>query len=156
LFLKIVLGSDHAGFELKEGIRSHLSAKNIEVIDVGAFSLESVHYPDFAFAVASKVACKEADFGVLVCGTGIRMSICANKVDGIRAALANSVEEAVLAREHNDANVLCLGSRSLAKKCDPSHYATTMVDAFLSTPFSGGRHGLRVNKIIEYETASKT
>jgi ribose 5-phosphate isomerase B len=144
--MKIAIGSDHAGFELKEKIKQHLLDKSFEVDDRGTHSLESVDYPDYAQAVSDQVAAKLADTGILVCGTGIGMSIAANKVPGIRCAHVTSEVEAQLSREHNDANVVAIGARVLAEPA-----ALAIVDRFLNTAFSGGRHQLRVNKIGDLE-----
>jgi ribose 5-phosphate isomerase B len=144
--MKIAIGSDHAGFELKETIKQHLLDKGFEVDDRGTHSLESVDYPDYAQAVSDQVAAKLADTGILVCGTGIGMSIASNKVPGIRCAHVTSEVEAQLSREHNDANVVAMGARMLTAPA-----ALAIVDRFLNTAFSGGRHQVRVNKISELE-----
>lgn len=144
--MKIAIGADHAGFNLKEEIKLYLQNKNYEVFDMGTYSTESIDYPDYAVKVAKSVANNECEYGILVCYTGIGMSITANKVDGIKAALVTSIENATLTREHNNSNVLCLGAKdveySLAKK---------IVETFLNTTFLGGRHERRVNKIEEVE-----
>ena len=144
--MKIVLGADHAGFELKEKIKQHLTDRGIDVHDHGTHSAESVDYPEFAQVVGEQIASKTADSGILVCGTGIGMSMAANKVPGVRAAKVNSEIEAQLSREHNDANVLALGARMLD---EPT--ALRIVDRWLSTAFSGGRHQRRVEKIHSIE-----
>jgi ribose 5-phosphate isomerase B len=144
--MKIAIGSDHAGFELKEKIKQHLIAKGFDVDDRGTHSAESVDYPDYARAVGEQVAGKRADTGILVCGTGIGMAIAANKVPGIRAAHVTSEIEAQLSREHNDANVITLGGRVLDEAT-----AGRIIDRWLSTGFSGGRHQRRVDKISEIE-----
>ena len=143
--MKIYLGSDHAGFNLKQDLIKYLKAKNHEVIDYGTDSLASVDYPDFAKKVCQKVQ-KEEAFGILICYTGIGMSIAANKYQGIRAALVNFVEDAKLTREHNNANVLCLSAKNTSLED-----AFKIVDAFLSATFLGERHLRRVNKIKEIE-----
>lgn len=141
--LTLALGSDHAGFELKEILRRHLETGSRAVEDLGTHSTDSADYPDFAVAVGRAVAERRADLGVLVCGTGIGVSIAANKIPGVRAALCCNEETARLARSHNDANVLCLGGRILTPDA-----ARSILDAFLSTPFDGGtRHERRVGKI---------
>ena len=140
--MKISIGSDHAGFELKETLAEHLRARGNEVIDRGTHSNESVDYPDYAQDVARDVASGEAKFGVLVCGTGIGMTIVANKVRGIRAANCTSEDYARLAREHNDANVACFGARFTS-----AEDAQKWLDVFLSTPFAAGRHTRRRVKI---------
>jgi ribose 5-phosphate isomerase B len=144
--MNIALGADHAGFELKEKIAKYLIAKGITVDDRGTNSSESVDYPDYARVVAEEVANKRADRGILVCGTGIGMSIAANKVPGIRAANAHNESEAQIIREHNDSNVLTLGGRVLDENT-----AFEIIDLWLSTPFAGGRHARRVEKIGEIE-----
>jgi ribose 5-phosphate isomerase B len=144
--MKIALGADHAGFELKEKIKQHLLNKGIAVDDRGTDSADSVDYPDYARVVGEEVAGKQADRGILVCGTGIGMSMGANKVPGIRAAKVNSESEAQLSREHNDANILALGARVLDEAT-----ALRIVDRWLETPFLGGRHQRRVDKIMAIE-----
>ncbi|HKW26861.1 MAG TPA: ribose 5-phosphate isomerase B [Terriglobales bacterium] len=144
--MKIALGSDHAGFDLKESVKLFLVAQGIQVDDRGTHSLESVDYPDFARAVGEEVVRGQADFGILVCGTGIGMSMSANKIAGIRAAKADTEYETEMARTHNDANVLCLGAR-----VTDSAMAEKLVCKFLETPFEGGRHQRRVDKIMAIE-----
>lgn len=138
---KILLASDHAGYKLKEELKQHLS-KDYNVIDLGTNSEESVDYPDFGHKLAKAIEKKEAEKGVLICGSGVGISIAANRNQAVRAALVNSEEIAKLARLHNDANVICFGARfiesNLAKKC---------LDTFLSTQFEGGRHENRVKKL---------
>jgi ribose 5-phosphate isomerase B len=146
--MKIALGADHAGFELKEKIRGYLQQKGIIVDDRGTKSSESVDYPDYARLVGEDVINKRADFGILVCGSGIGMSIAANKVPGIRAVNAHDETEAQLAREHNDANILTLGGRFLDENT-----AQKIIDKWLNTSFAGGRHGQRVEKIAAIERA---
>jgi ribose 5-phosphate isomerase B len=140
--MKIVVAADHVGFALKQQVLEHLRSLDLEVEDCGPPSAEPVDYPDFAEKVAAQVAAKQADWGVLVCGTGIGMMLAANKVSGIRAVAANDTLSARMAREHNDANILTMGARMID--------AATMrqvVDAWRSTPFAGGRHARRVQKI---------
>ena len=144
--MKIAIGADHAGYELKEKIKQRLAQQGVQVEDQGTVSNESVDYPDFARKVGEKVAGKQADFGLLVCGSGIGMAIAANKVPGVRAANISSEQEAQLSREHNDANVLAIGARLL-----DDQKAWSIVDKFLHTPFAGGRHQRRVDKISEIE-----
>ncbi|HEY6939361.1 MAG TPA: ribose 5-phosphate isomerase B [Terriglobales bacterium] len=144
--MKIALGSDHAGFELKESVKRLLTTQGIQVDDRGTHSSESVDYPDFARAVGEAVVRGQADFGVLVCGTGIGMSMSANKIPGIRAAKADTEYEAEMARAHNDANVLCLGAR-----VTDAATAERLVRKFLETRFEGGRHQRRVDKIMAIE-----
>jgi ribose 5-phosphate isomerase B len=140
--MKLVCGSDHAGLRLKEELKKHLEEKGITVNDVGTHSNESVDYPDFAVQVARAVANHEADFGLLVCGTGIGMAITANKVAGVRAASVSDTFSAHASREHNDANVLCIGERVVGVGL-----AKDILDAFLGAQFQGGRHAGRVAKI---------
>jgi ribose 5-phosphate isomerase B len=143
---RIAIGSDHAGFLVKETIRKYLQAAGYAVDDQGTSSDESVDYPDYGKAVGERVASRQADLGIAVCGSGIGISIAANKVPGIRAALAHDVTTAQLAREHNDANVLALGARIVTAAA-----ALEMVQTFLNTPFAGGRHQLRIDKISSIE-----
>jgi len=144
--MKIALGSDHGGIELKRNIIKHLEKKGIEIKDFGTYTEESCDYPDFALKVAEEVASKNYDFGILVCGTGIGISISANKVPGIRAALCHDTFSAHATREHNNANILALGGRIVGVGL-----ALDIVDAFLNAEFQGGRHERRVNKITEIE-----
>lgn len=144
--MKIALGADHAGFELKQRLATLLAGLGHEVDDVGTFSTDSTDYPDQAAAVARRVAGGEAERGLLVCGTGIGMSIAANKVDGVRAAHCCDPEDARLARAHNNANVLTLGARRISP--DIAEAATR---TFLETSFDGGRHARRVDKITALE-----
>ncbi|MGV8083194.1 MAG: ribose 5-phosphate isomerase B [Coriobacteriia bacterium] len=147
--MRVVIGSDHAGFEQKEALKAHLAAEGHEVVDVGTGSAEaSVDYPDFALAVGRKVASGEAEKGVLVCGTGIGMAIAANKVTGVRAANVTDPEFARLAREHNDANVVTVSGRFVSEEAN-----ARIVDEFLGTAFQGGRHSQRVEKITAAEAA---
>ncbi|MGH9510122.1 MAG: ribose 5-phosphate isomerase B [Terriglobales bacterium] len=150
--MKVSIGADHAGFELKEKIRKLLGDQGIEVVDEGTHSVDSVDYPDYARKVAEAVARSEAQRGILVCGSGIGMAMAANKVHGVRAAHVTSEHEARLSREHNDANVLTLGARFLDDAT-----AQRIVQAFLCARFDGGRHQRRVEKItaIEREEAGK-
>ncbi len=141
--MKIAIGCDHAGIDYKEAIKHHLlTTLNPQIIDVGTFSTESVDYPDFGKKVGETVASGEANKGIVICGTGIGISIAANKVNGIRAALCYDLYTATMARQHNDANVLALGARTT-----PIDVAYTLIDTFFSTPFEGGRHQQRVNKL---------
>jgi len=140
--MRIALGGDHAGFALKERVRDYLESKGFEVEDLGPATLEPVDYPDYAEKVAARVAAQEADFGVLMCGTGLGVAIAANKVPGIRAATCNDTLSAYFARAHNDANVLTMGGRLTDEAT-----ARKIVDIWLSTEFQGGRHARRVEKI---------
>jgi ribose 5-phosphate isomerase B len=148
---RIVIGSDHAGFPVKEVIRKYLEGAGYAVNDQGTTSEESVDYPDYGKAVGDCVASKQADLGIAVCGSGIGISIAANKVPGIRAALAHDVMTARLAREHNDANVLALGGRVVTGAA-----AVEMVQTFLTTAYLGGRHQRRVDKIRSMEQPGKS
>jgi len=138
----IALGADHAGYEFKEKIKSVLKSLGLEYQDFGTDSPESTDYPDYAHKVAEAVSTNKAERGILVCGTGIGMSIVANKHNGVRAAAVESVEASRLSRQHNNANILCLGAR-----ITPWDKAQEIVKAFLTTPFEGGRHQRRVEKI---------
>ncbi len=140
--MKIAIGADHAGYELKELIKAHVTKMNFEVYDMGTCSTCSVDYPDFAETVASAVSQGLYDRGILICGTGIGMSIVANKFKNIRAALCNDLFTAKMSRLHNDANILCMGSRIIG-----SGLAIEIVNTWLTTPFEGERHGRRVEKI---------
>jgi len=140
--MKIALGADHAGYELKEKIKQHLAASGVSVDDQGTGSNASVDYPDFARKVAENVAARRADRGILVCGSGIGMAIAANKVPGVRAANVTSEYEAQMSREHNDVNVLALGARIV-----DTQKALSIVDKWLQSSFAGGRHQQRVDKI---------
>jgi ribose 5-phosphate isomerase B len=144
--MRISIASDHAGFEQKQDIVAHLLAEGHEVTDRGPATDDRVDYPDFAEVVSRDVMGGQADFGVLVCGTGIGMAIAANKIDGIRAANVTSVQFAALAREHNDANVVTVSGRFTSLE---DNFA--IVDTFISTPFGGGRHATRVEKIMALE-----
>ena len=148
--MNIALGADHAGFPLKERVKQWLLEQRVQVDDKGTFSNESVDYPDFARLVGEAVAAKQTDRGILVCGSGIGMSIAANKVPGVRAANPHTVFEAQMSREHNDANVLTLGARVLTE--DEAH---GILDMWLRTKFAGGRHQRRVDKISQIERAEK-
>jgi ribose 5-phosphate isomerase B len=144
--MRVSIGSDHAGFELKEKLEAHLRAMGHEVSDVGTHNDDSVDYPDLAAAVGSAVANGEAERGVLVCGSGIGVAIAANKVDGVRAANVYDPEMAKMSRLHNDANVVTMGGRYL-----PEEVAREIVDTFLDTAFEGGRHQRRIDKITALE-----
>ncbi len=138
----ISVGADHGGFELKKKIVSFLKNSGYEVIDNGTFSSDSVDYPDFAKLVVKDISLKKADFGVLVCGSGIGISIAANRHKGIRAALVTRKEFAELSRRHNNANIIVLGGRFT-----PFEDAEEYISIFLKTPFDGGRHQQRTDKI---------
>jgi len=142
----LLLGSDHGGYELKEQLKAHLTDKGIAFEDLGCFAGQRVDYPDVALAVARRVAGEKNTRGVLLCGTGIGMSLAANKVDGVRAALVHDHYTARMASAHNNANILCLGGRVLGLEV-----ARECLDAWLSTPYEGGRHELRLVKIAAAE-----
>jgi ribose 5-phosphate isomerase B len=145
---RLAIASDHGGFELKQVLRAHLVEVGYDCVDLGPDTKTSVDYPIYAAAVARHVAVGEADRGVLVCGSGIGMSIAANKVNGVRAAVVQDVEHARLAGEHNNANVLCLGGRFTALEL-----AASMVEAWLSTECIGDRHHRRIGRITDLENA---
>lgn len=147
--MKISIGADHAGYQLKEHLREKLAAEGHEVVDRGTTSSESTDYPDYALAVGRDVASGQADRGILVCFTGIGMAIAANKVDGVRAAPAYNLDEVGLTRRHNDTNVLTIGA-----KYTPEKDAEQFVETFLNEPFEGGRHERRVNKITAAERSN--
>lgn len=140
--MKIAIGSDHAGFLRKKEILSYLTSKGHKVVDVGCYSEESCDYPDYAKKVGRAVSLGRAERGVLICGTGIGMAMAANKFKNVRAAVCWSPKVAALASEHNQANILCLSARFLTLKL-----GERIVAAWLNTPFAGGRHLRRVNKI---------
>ncbi|MDF2617093.1 MAG: sugar-phosphate isomerase, RpiB/LacA/LacB family, partial [Sedimentibacter sp.] len=143
--MKIVLACDHGGFELKEAVREHLTKKGYEVNDMGVYDTNSVDYPDYGKKAAELVAGSD-DKGIVICGTGIGISIAANKVHGIRCALCTNEYMARMSRMHNDANMLALGNRVIGQGV-----ALDIVDVWLSTEFEGGRHLNRINKMMEIE-----
>lgn len=142
----VALGADHGGFEIKEAIKKYLEEKNIPYKDFGVFRGETADYPQIAYPVATAVASGKADKAVLCCGTGIGISIAANKVKGIRAAVVSDAFSAEMARRHNDANILCMGGRVIDEK-----KAVELAGVFLDTPFEGGRHEKRVGMITKIE-----
>ena len=145
--MKVAIGSDHAGFLLKEKLKAHLSQEGYQLTDIGTVSTDPVDYPEFARKVAHEVSQGNSELGVLVCGSGVGVSIVANKVPGIRAANVSTVDESRLSRQHNNANVVAVGARLINEAT-----ATEIVDTFLTTAFeSGGRHERRVNQIAEIE-----
>ncbi|NBD14373.1 ribose 5-phosphate isomerase B [Corallococcus silvisoli] len=148
--MKVILASDHAGIELRQELVSLLKERGTPFEDLGPQTRESVDYPDFASQVARAVAAEAGALGVLVCGTGIGMSIVANKHRGVRAALCSTEFEARMTRAHNDANVLCLGQRVVG-----AGVARGILEAFLSTAFEGGRHEKRVQKIRDVESQQR-
>ena len=140
----IAIASDHGGFELKEKVKEHLRERNVKFVDLGTNSTESVDYPVYGKACAEAVASGKAERGIVICGTGIGISIAANKVKGIRCGLCTSVEMAKLTRQHNNANMLAMGGRILEKET-----AFAIVDAFIDTQFEGGRHKRRTDMLDE-------
>ena len=144
--MKIAIGSDHAGFDLKKEIISLLSDLGIESIDYGTNGLESVDYPDFGIKVSEAVSNKSIERGILICGTGVGMSIVANKFPGVRASLCNDLFTAKMSRLHNDANILVFGGRIIGKDL-----AKEIVKTWINTPFEGERHCIRLNKIKQIE-----
>lgn len=148
--MRVVLGADHGGYELKEAIRIHLEAQGFKILDVGTHSKDSVDYPVYGFAVGDAVLKGEADLGIAICGTGQGISMTANKLPGIRCAVCSETFSARMAREHNNANVLALGGRVIGVGL-----ALDIVDIFLKTEFAGGRHARRINLITEIELGKK-
>ena len=144
--MQIGLACDHGGFELKEELKAFLKSLGVEPIDMGTFNEDSVDYPDFGILVAEKVSRGELEKGILICGTGIGMSIVANKFPRVRAALANDLYSSRCSREHNDANILIIGGRIVGKEL-----AKEIVKVWLETPFAGGRHKRRLEKIEALE-----
>ena len=142
----VALGCDHAALDMKGIIKTHLESKGYVITDVGTYGPESCDYPDFAFKVANEVANRKAEKGIIICGTGIGVAIAANKVHGIRCATCNDLFTAEMTRRHNDANVLAFGARVVG-----SEVAKRIADIFLETPFEGGRHAERVQKIMDIE-----
>lgn len=140
--MKIAIGSDHAALDLKSTIVEHLKESGTDVTDLGTHTAESCDYPDIAKLVCEKVAAGEYQYGILVCGTGIGMSIAANKVKGIRAALCHDTFSASMAKQHNNSNILCMGARVVG-----SGLALAIVDEWISQEFVGGRHAIRVEKL---------
>lgn len=145
--MKIIIGNDHAGVSLKQAIAAHLKEQNISVENIGTDETGSVDYPDYGKAVGEKIATGEADLGIVICGTGVGISISANKVKGVRCACVSEPFSAKMARSHNNCNVLAIGARVLGEDL-----ALMIVDTFISEPFSGGeRHMRRVDKIMAIE-----
>ena len=144
--MTIAMAADHGGFELKNVLLDYLAEKGHSIINLGTDSPESVDYPDFAKACCNEVTAKRADFGILVCGTGVGISIAANKIDGIRCGLCPSKEIAALVKQHNNANVIALGGRFT-----DAQEAKKIVDAYMSAEFEGGRHQCRIDKIMALE-----
>jgi ribose 5-phosphate isomerase B len=145
--MKVSIGCDHGGFELKEAVKNFLQNKGIAVEDFGAFSTDSIDYGPIAAKVARSVADNTSDYGILICSTGIGMSMAANKVKGIRAGLCTNAFCAEMTRRHNNANVLCMGGKIVE-----TDQALEMVELFLNTPFEGGRHQRRIDQIAAIES----
>ena len=142
IFRTVCIASDHAGFNLKEEIKNHLINKNVSIFDLGPFNNHSVDYPDYAKKLANRIKLKKSDVGILVCGSGTGMAISANKIKKIRAAVCYNVKSTRLSRQHNNANIISLGSRLTKKKL-----SLKLVELFLQTKFEGGRHLRRIKKI---------
>lgn len=140
--MKIAIGCDHAGYELKEKVKAKMTAAGHEMIDVGTDSTESVDYPKYGHAVGRAVASGEVERGIAICGSGIGISIACNKVPGVRAALCTSTEMAEMCRRHNNANVICMGARMISEEL-----AFAMVDTWMTTEFEGGKHERRINEL---------
>ena len=148
--MKLMIGSDHGGFELKEEVKKYLESLGHEVVDVGTYTSDSCDYPDIAKAGCEKITSGECERGILICGTGIGISMAANKIRGIRAACCSDTYSARYTRLHNDANVLCFGGRVVG-----GGLACELVDAYLSVEFEGGRHQRRVDKIMALEAENR-
>lgn len=144
--MKLGIAADHGGYDLKEQLKQHIEAKGIEIIDYGTHSLDSVDYPDYAYKLTTGVLSKEVDLGIAICGTGVGISIACNKVEGIRAAHCTDSFTARATRQHNDANIICLGGRITGIEI-----AKDIIDNFLGSSFDGGRHQNRINKITAIE-----
>jgi len=145
--MKVVIACDHGGFELKEIVKEHLIENGYSVMDIGTYNTDSVDYPDYGKKASEMVVSKEVDRGIVICGTGIGMSLAANKVSGVRCALCTNEYMAIMSRKHNNANMLALGNRVIG-----SGLAISIVDAWMLTEFEGGRHEVRVNKLMNIET----
>ncbi len=143
--MKIAIGNDHVGLELKEKLDSYFDSKEIEIVHFGAFTTERMNYPEIAFQLSEAVARGEFDSGILICGTGVGMSLSANKVDGIRSVVCSEPYSARMAREHNNANILCFGSRVIG-----SEMALMILDNWFDSKYDGGRHQDRVDMINNY------
>ena len=142
IFKTVCIASDHAGFNLKEDIKNHLIKKDMSIFDLGPYTDKSVDYPDYAKKLANRVKLRKSDVGILVCGSGTGMAISANKIKKIRAALCYNLKSTRLSRQHNNANIITLGSRLIKKKL-----SLKLVEIFLKTKFEGGRHLKRISKI---------
>ena len=144
--MKIAIGNDHVGLELKDKLNDYFQSKGIEIVHFGTFTAERMNYPDVAFKVSEAVASGEYEQGILICGTGIGMSLAANKVKGIRAVVCSEPYSAKMARSHNDANILCFGARVIG-----SEMAQMILDNWFDTQYEDGRHQARVNMINNYK-----
>ncbi len=142
IFKTVCIASDHAGFNLKENIKNHLIDKNVSVFDVGPYNNQSVDYPDYAKKLSNRIKLKKSDVGILVCGSGTGMAISANKIKKIRAAVCYNLKSTRLSRQHNNANIIAIGSRLIKKRL-----SFKLVEVFLQTKFEGGRHLRRIKKI---------
>ena len=140
--MKIIIGSDHAGYSMKEKVTAHLRERGVQVEDIGTYSEKAVDYTDFGKKVARKVSDGTFDRGILICGTGLGMSMVANRFRGVRAALANDLFSAIMSRRHNDSNIMVMGGRLIGDTL-----AFQLVDTWLETPFEGGRHQRRLEKM---------
>lgn len=148
--MKIAIGNDHGGVELKQHLVEYLKAQGVEVVNFGTDSTESNHYPIYAQKVGNAVVAGEYDYGILICGTGLGISISANKIKGVRCAVCSEPVSARLAREHNNANIVAMGARTIGPVV-----AEAIVDTFLHTAFQGGRHATRVNMIAALENGEQ-
>ena len=142
IFKTVCIASDHAGYSLKEDIKNYLVNKNVSIFDIGPYKDKSVDYPDYAKKLSNRIKLKKSDVGILVCGSGTGMAISANKIQTIRAAVCYNLKSTILSRQHNNANIIALGSRLIKKKL-----SFKLIEIFLSTRFEGGRHLRRIKKI---------
>lgn len=148
--MKIAIAADHGGFELKDSMVEYIKSLGNEVVDLGTNSADSVDYPDYAKKVCEEIQKGNSDLGILICGTGIGMSLAANKFEGIRAACVSDVYSAKMSRNHNNANVLCIGARVIGDEV-----AKLIIKTFLENEFESGRHQRRVDKIMAFEKENK-
>ena len=148
--MKIAIAADHGGFELKDSMVEYIKSLGTEVVDLGTNSADSVDYPDYAKKVCEEIQKGNSDLGILICGTGIGMSLAANKFEGIRAACVSDVYSAKMSRNHNNANVLCIGARVIGDEV-----AKLIIKTFLENEFEAGRHQRRVDKIMAFEKENK-
>jgi ribose 5-phosphate isomerase B len=144
--MKIAIGCDHVAVELKKDVIEHLKENNFEIIDCGTYTEERAHYPEFAHKVCEKIQTNEVEYGVLICGTGVGMSIAANKHSGIRAVVCSDTFSAKASKQHNDSNVLCFGARVVGKEL-----AFDIVDSFFNAEYQGGRHQIRIDMLNELD-----